>query len=309
MNAIRLAVAVSVVLGVSAPLLATDLGDKAPALAVSEWIKGKPVDVTTADGKNVYVVEFWATWCAPCLQSIPHLTEMQKEFKAKNVTFIGISKEERNTVKPFVDKMGNKMDYNVALDKDGATYKAYMEAFGIQGIPYAFIVDQNGRIVWHDHPMASFDKALEEVITGKFDLATARKKKLVVTQIQEYLESATSRGNPEKLAQLGQQIIQAGRDNPMAMNDLAWQILTARQIVQRDLKLALQAAEAANKATNGEDPSTLDTYALALFENGRKLEAVKTQTRAVELARKNSLPQPIITELSERLERFKQEVD
>lgn len=309
MNAVRSLLVTLVILGVTSSLLAGDLGDKAPALAVSDWIKGKPVDVTTADGKNVYVVEFWATWCGPCLQSIPHLTELQKKFKSRNVTFIGISKEDRGTIKPFVTKMGDKMDYHVARDKDGATYKAYMEAFGIEGIPHAFIVDQHGKIVWHDHPLANFDKALEEVVTGKFDLAAARKKKLVVPQIQQYLELAASRGSPEKLAQLGQQIIENGGDNPMAMNGLAWNILTARQIVQRDLKLALQAAEAANRASNGEDPSILDTYALALFENGKKREAVKAQSKAVELARKHSLPQPIIAELSERLERFRKEVD
>ena len=55
MHAIRATVATVLVLGICSPLLAGELGDKAPALAVKEWVKGKPVDVTGADGKNVYV--------------------------------------------------------------------------------------------------------------------------------------------------------------------------------------------------------------------------------------------------------------
>jgi hypothetical protein len=61
MNVVRSTLAVLLVIGVCSPLPAGELGDKAPALAVKEWVKGKPVDVTGADGKNVYVVEFWAT--------------------------------------------------------------------------------------------------------------------------------------------------------------------------------------------------------------------------------------------------------
>ena len=61
MNAVRWTLAAVILLGVTLPLEAGELGDKAPALTISEWVKGDAVDVTKADGKNVYVVEFWAT--------------------------------------------------------------------------------------------------------------------------------------------------------------------------------------------------------------------------------------------------------
>src|SRR5436189_5204296 len=93
------------------PLLAARLGDPAAALTIKDWVKGKAVDVK--DGKNIYVVEFWATWCGPCKVSIPHLTEMQAKFKDKGVVFVGISDEPLATVKPFVEKMAEKMDYTV----------------------------------------------------------------------------------------------------------------------------------------------------------------------------------------------------
>jgi thiol-disulfide isomerase/thioredoxin len=76
------------------------------------------VDLAAGKGKQTYVVEFWATWCGPCRVSIPHLTELQKKFKTQGVTFIGVSDETEDKVKPFVDKMGDKMDYTVAVDDE-----------------------------------------------------------------------------------------------------------------------------------------------------------------------------------------------
>ena len=146
---------------------AAELGMPAPALNVAEWVKGKAVNFNEGKGKTIYVVEFWATWCPPCRASIPHLTELQKKFKDKGVTIIGVSDETVSTVKPFVIKMGAKMEYTVAVDKDQKTSAAYMGAFGVGGIPHAFVVDKTGAIVWHGHPMDGLDTAIEVVLEGK----------------------------------------------------------------------------------------------------------------------------------------------
>ena len=324
MKVIRWPLAVIVALLVAGPARAGDLGEKAPPLTIKEWVKGDPVDVTKADGKNVYVVEFWATTCAPCRQSIPHLTEMQKKFKDKNVTFIGVSTDDAKTVsevKPFVEKMGDKMNYVVAIDKDGATSKAYMDAHYIMGIPHAFIIDQSGRIVWHDHPLASLEDSLEKVVDGKFDLAAAKKQMAPIYEqrrhewtqgqyVEEYFRLVQSSGNEKEAAELGKKLLDVGKDNAGLMNWLAWDILTAEGIVSRDLKLALTAAEAANKATTGQNPAILDTYALALFENDQKQEAVNVQLKAVRLAKQQYADQPeMIAELKGRLERFQKAVE
>lgn len=137
-------------------------GDPAAALEIKEWVKGSPVDVK--DGKNVYVVEFWATWCPPCRRSIPHLTEIQKQFKDKGVVVVGVSDEKPETVKPFVKKMGDQMDYTVAVDDGRKTFKSYMQAYGQRGIPHAFIVGKDGKVVWHGHPMDGLDKALTRIV-------------------------------------------------------------------------------------------------------------------------------------------------
>ena len=98
--------------------LAAELGDPAAALQVIEWVKGKPVDIASGKGKTIYVVEFWATWCPPCRESIPHLSELQKKFKDKGVVIVGVSGEKSEAVTNFVAKMGSKMDYTVAIDND-----------------------------------------------------------------------------------------------------------------------------------------------------------------------------------------------
>lgn len=188
------------------------IGDPAPPLDLKEFIKGKPVAIEKG---RVYVIEFWATWCGPCVESIPHLTKLQE--KHKNIHIIGISDEDAATVKPFVEKMGDKMDYRVAIDKpagaagnakpdkqgaeesEGRTARAWMDASGQSGIPTAFIVGREGRIAWLGHPI-EMDKVLEEVVAGTFDLQAAAK---------EYKEKQTL---IRKLRDLRTRIAEAQRD-------------------------------------------------------------------------------------------------
>jgi thiol-disulfide isomerase/thioredoxin len=128
------------------------VGDEAPPLAIGEWVKGESIE-RLGDGETVYVVEFWATWCPPCLFSIPHLTELQEEYKDRNVVVVGISNEDISDVKPFVENQGDAMDYHVAVDDNAKTSRAYVLASGEPTIPKAFLVDAAGKIAWMGHPM------------------------------------------------------------------------------------------------------------------------------------------------------------
>ena len=150
------------------------IGKPAPAIKVSKWVKGTPVEGFKKG--NIYVVEFWATWCGPCKVSIPHLTEMAKKFKDK-VTFIGVSafESDQALVEPFVKSMGDKMDYNVAMDEqENATARAgfmsknWMDAAEQGGIPTAFIVGKDSTIQWIGHPMM-MEEVLDQVVADKFD--------------------------------------------------------------------------------------------------------------------------------------------
>lgn len=161
-------------LAMAAAGVAADLkpGMPAPPLKVSEWIKGKPAPALKSG--QVYVVEFWATWCGPCRTSIPHLTKLAKEHGDK-VHMIGVSVWENGDdipgqVKKFVKDMGEKMDYTVALDTtDGVMASTWMRAAGQNGIPAAFIVNREGKIAWIGHPM-EMDEPLQQIVDGSFDL-------------------------------------------------------------------------------------------------------------------------------------------
>ena len=180
------------------------IGDPAAPLKIKEWVKGEAVDLAAIKGKQVVVVEFWATWCGPCRVSIPHLTEMQKEFK--DVIFIGVSDEDADDVKPFVKKMGDKMDYRVALDDGRKTSAGYMEAYGANGIPHAFVVDKEGRIVWEGHPMSGLKETLKEISAGKFDLEKSKKRGAAQEQIEKFMELASSNPEDPNLEKMGKDL-------------------------------------------------------------------------------------------------------
>ena len=134
-------------------------GDPIGQLKVAHWVKGKSVDIS----KGVNVVEFWATWCPPCLTSIPHLTETQVKYKDHGVNIIGVTNEPLETVEPFVNRMGEKMEYSVAVDKERSTSNEFMERYDLRGIPHAFVV-KDGKIVWHGHPMKGLEAAIEKAL-------------------------------------------------------------------------------------------------------------------------------------------------
>src|SRR5262249_8386873 len=137
------------------PAVTLKVGDPAPALVASEWMQGEEVKKFEPD--KVYVVEFWATWCGPCIVMMPHLAELQAQYKGKGVTFIGFSaKAPNNTQKQvaaFVKKRGPKLKYTFAYGDDRKTHEAWMGAAGRSGIPCAFVVDKASKIAYIGHPM------------------------------------------------------------------------------------------------------------------------------------------------------------
>ncbi len=191
------------------------VGDKAPAMKVAKWVKGNAV--TEFKAGKAYVVEFWATWCGPCRESIPHLSEMAKKNPA--VTFAGISVWEnqpgdkstayQGKVVQFVKDMGPKMAYNVGYDGlEGSMAKTWMDAAGQNGIPTAFVVlDQ--KVAWIGHPM-ELEPILEKVAKGAFDPqaeADVREKKeaearAMQDKLKPILEAAQSGDFKKAVAEL-----------------------------------------------------------------------------------------------------------
>ncbi len=195
-----LALAALATLALSTTAASLSVGDAAPAIKASKWVKGDAV--AKLDAGKTYVVEFWATWCGPCRVSIPHLTEMAHKFT--KVTFIGMDVWERGadkdaTVAKFVEKMGDKMDYHVAMDtEDAFMADNWMKAADQNGIPAAFLVQQ-GKIVWIGHPASGLEQALEEVAAGKFDIEKAKKRSEAGKKVEAFYRKAMEGGDEAEL--------------------------------------------------------------------------------------------------------------
>jgi len=129
------------------------IGTKAPTIQINQWITPKPPRQSDLDGQ-VYVLEFWATWCPPCVQSIPHTIELADKYKDKKVSFIALSVD--NSSEP-VKKIARDKSINYHVGMDNGLVKKY----SIRGIPAAFIISRNGQIVWQGHLMSSdFETAI-----------------------------------------------------------------------------------------------------------------------------------------------------
>src|SRR6185369_14044236 len=104
---------------------------------------GKPFRLSDQKGK-VVLIDFWATGCGPCRMAIPHLIELQKEYKGKGLQVVGVSLDQQGpaVVKPFYQQW--KMNYTVVIDDQGAAARDYG---GIRSIPTAILVGRDGRIV------------------------------------------------------------------------------------------------------------------------------------------------------------------
>jgi len=159
------------------PAVTLKVGDPAPALKIEKWLKGGPVE--RFEKGKVYVLEFWATWCGPCIASMPHLSALQKEHQGKAVIIgVDVAEEKDYTdetlkkVEKFVKDQPDRMGYTVAYDgKSRAMEKAYMEAAGQNGLPTTFLIDKAGTIAWIGHPMW-LDMPLEAVVADKWDSKT-----------------------------------------------------------------------------------------------------------------------------------------
>jgi len=158
------------------------IGDKAPELKYGSWVKGTPIKAYKKG--HLYLFEFWATWCGPCIMSMPHLSEFAKAH-AKDLTVVAVNIWEDKSgktpyeallpkVTKFVKGMGDKMAFNVTTDtKDEHMGNKWMKAAGQGGIPTTIMV-KDGIIQWIGHPI-KLDSIVNVVLHGNYNVAEARK--------------------------------------------------------------------------------------------------------------------------------------
>ena len=174
------------------------VGSHAPKLDVEHWVQhrdGKFPKIANFEPGKVYVVEFWATTCGPCLQSMPHLAELQTKYVDQGLQIISISSEPLDLVTSFLenelaDESGQKkrigdvtQAYCLATDPDGSSEKDYLLASNQDGIPCAFIVGRDAIIEWIGHPM-DMDSILESVLQDQWDRKKYVAEQKLIEEIQ-----------------------------------------------------------------------------------------------------------------------------
>ena len=95
---------------------------------ISSWgtiVSGDQPGTKFGNGKT-FVVEFGATWCGPCRQSIPHLNQLYQTLKTRNVEMVGISDESTKVVQDYLRKKGDGMSYTVVSDPSGTMQDLWM---------------------------------------------------------------------------------------------------------------------------------------------------------------------------------------
>jgi thiol-disulfide isomerase/thioredoxin len=129
-------------------------------------ISGAPVSTERLKGK-VLVVDFWATWCGPCVAEMPRMKQLYAEFRNKRVQFIGVS----------LDQSGAGYDKLVAfVEENGIAWPQYYhgngwnsefsKSWGIRAIPAVFVVDQEGK-VYSDKARGKLETILPELLNRR----------------------------------------------------------------------------------------------------------------------------------------------
>ncbi|MCH8824034.1 MAG: redoxin family protein [Planctomycetes bacterium] len=291
------------------------IGDKAPAIDITHWVKVAGEKVEEFEAGKVYVVEFWATWCGPCVRAMPHLSELQEKYADYDVKFISVSEESLEKVVSFLFQENKKdgkiqndrIAYTLTTDPDKSVKKDYFLAAGQTGIPSAFIIGKDTRIEWignPGYPIGEFDAALEAVVKDtwdreesktKFEAAMAKQRK-ATSQRQKFTEAMKD----EEWAPA----VEMSWDNANALNTIAWRIADSADVKNRDFKVALKAAKRANELTEEKNAAYLDTLARVYYETGNLKEALIWQRKAAEAVLEGS---PMADGILEYLKKYVKE--
>lgn len=131
---------------------------KVPDFALPAIQDQKMVDINKLRGKAV-LVNFWATWCGPCVQEIPSLISLQKEFGPQGLEVIGVSMDQNGEgpVQKLIEKTG--INYPVVM----GDAKITREFGGVFGIPASFLIDQSGTVRKRFNGWTSHEVFVEDI--------------------------------------------------------------------------------------------------------------------------------------------------
>jgi thiol-disulfide isomerase/thioredoxin len=122
------------------------LGEAPPEVVAADWVNtDRPLTLAALRG-NVVLIEFWATWCRPCVAGIPHMNELQARYGEDGLRILGFTEEDREIVEEFQKNAKSPIEYAIG------TGSRLMGEYRIEGIPHAILVGRDGKLVWEGYP-------------------------------------------------------------------------------------------------------------------------------------------------------------
>ncbi len=147
----------SIFLLLIAALSPLNIGDAAPSINGNRWSKGE----APVFDNQFTIVELWSPSCGNCKAQIPHLTEIQKKY-GDRILIMALTKAPTEVIQDFIRTNGDQIEY-VIIKPTEEVWDSY--SAGLPGVPYAFLINRDGIIIWKGHPSSIDDflaKTMEE---------------------------------------------------------------------------------------------------------------------------------------------------
>lgn len=142
------------------------VGEKGPKLNITDYLQNAPEEKSI---ENKYILlEFWATWCATCLEEVPNLNKMQERFKdRKELVFISITDESPEKTKKTLERV--KFNSIVVSDQTKQALNDFVvdDAFGGYSLPKTILIDDKGIVRWIGKPYTINDTIINKFLDGK----------------------------------------------------------------------------------------------------------------------------------------------
>jgi peroxiredoxin len=124
---------------------------------VGKSIKGNILELSKLKGNYVYL-DFWGTWCAPCIEEIPKLKSIYEEYSDKNFIMIGIANDDTKKLIKFIDK--NEVNWEQIIQSDN---KSIILDYGVVSYPTTFLIDPAGNIISKNLRVQELKEKLKEI--------------------------------------------------------------------------------------------------------------------------------------------------
>ncbi len=138
-------------------------GQEPPPLQITQWLQAPDHfdGQWSASRGKVVVLEFWATWCSPCIHAIPHLNQLANQFRDQNVLFLAVTDDDTDRVNTFLAKQ--PMDAIIGIDTERKNWKT----FAVPSIPHTVLIGKDGRVIGATLPENITAEVLWDALGGK----------------------------------------------------------------------------------------------------------------------------------------------